>query len=474
MRRNTLLTAAITGIGVLIIIVAVAVFNINNGNASSAFSLEDDIVYLGVGQIYRLPVNGDGMPRFRSYDSRIASVDENGVITAEKAGSTVIKAGSEKLELHIIEPPTSLTAGEKSFTLGVGEKYKPLLKTDGEATIAGIAYTVSDEGVIEIDAHGTVTAKAAGKTTVTAETYNGLKAAYEITVKNAPEKMTLSAFNSKLYTGTEFDLKVDFGKNACAKGLAFETDNDAVLTVDEKGRAKALAAGKANVTVTAYNGVTAKCTLTVLEKPYYIRTDLDPDKPMAAFTFDDGPNAPTTDRILNTLEKYGCSATFFIVGSRTKNSNHAECVKKMAENGFEIGNHTYDHKHYGSDVKAQDISKCSDKLFEVSGQYSSVFRPTGGYITDEIKKSCNMPLILWNVDTQDWRSKNASKVYSHLKKDIEDGSVILMHDIYKSTAEAVEKAVPELVKSGWQIVNVSELAYYSGVDLQNGRPYYSF
>lgn len=474
MKRNALSAVAVAVVGVVIIAVAVAVFKLGGTNADFAFSLKDTVLYLGVGQSYQIPIEGEKKPGFKSYDKKIAQVDENGVISAVKLGDTIIKVGSKKLELHVVEPPKEIEISEKKLTLGVGEKFSLSAKSDDKTVSSEITYSVSDKKILNIDSNGLITANAAGKATVTAETYNGLQAKCEVAVMKAPEKMTLSAFNSKLYVGTSFDLKADFGKNSAARGIEFKTDNADVLSVDKKGRAKAIAVGTATVTATAYNGVSAQCVFDVSEKPYYIRTDLDPSKPMAAFTFDDGPNAPTTSGILKTLEKNGCSATFFIVGSRTKNSNHAECVKEMVKNGFEIGNHTYDHKHYGSDVTSQDISKCSDILYEVSGRRPTAFRPTGGYLTDKIKSSCGTPLILWNVDTEDWRSKNASSVYAALKKDIKNGGIILMHDIYKSTADAVEKAVPELVKNGWQIVNVSELAYYKGKELQNGKTYYSF
>ena len=144
----------------------------------------------------------------------------------------------------------------------------------------------------------------------------------------------------------------------------------------------------------------------------------------------------------------------------------------MVEKGFQLGNHTYDHEHYGKQVTVEDITKCNDILHEVSGQYPSAFRPTGGYLSDTIKQNSCGPIILWSVDTLDWKSRNADSVYTNILK-ASDGDIVLMHDIYGSTADAVERAVPELVKNGYQIVNVAELAYYKDKTLEKGTTYYS-
>ncbi len=193
-------------------------------------------------------------------------------------------------------------------------------------------------------------------------------------------------------------------------------------------------------------------------------SNIDRNKPMVALTFDDGPafkynGSNSTQRILSVLEKYGARATFFMVGDRVSKETEY-LLKRELELGCELGNHTFSHSHYGNDVSASDISKASSRIKKYSGAAPTVFRCPGGQITKTIKKECkeeSMPLAYWSVDTEDWRSKDTDKIYKKTISNVYDGAIILMHDIYPSTADAVEKIVPALIEKGYQIVTVSEL-----------------
>ena len=464
---------AAAGIAAVLIMISAALA-IGGGAKSSPTDTKIEILYLGVGQTYKFPLKGDEKAKLKSYDKSIITVDESGNITAEAKGTARLKAGRENIIVEVEDAPQELDIDEKTLSLGVGEEYTLTFYVPDSRLGAGITFTVSDTQAIKIDENGRVTALAPGTATVTAETYNGHKAQCEITVAEAPYKIDVSIFNDNLYVGTVCEMNVLLPDGSAVRNIRYESDNTQVVAVGINGKITALAPGVANVTATAYNGVSASCKITVSEKPYYIRTDLDRSKPMIAFTFDDGPNAASTNIILKALEEYGCSATFFIVGERINNSLHGACVKEMVENGFELGNHTFDHNHYGTEVTAEDIRKCTEVMQKAVGQSPSLFRPTGGFMTDTITASCGAPIILWSVDTEDWKEKNADDVYEMLISGLDGGDVVLMHDLFPGTAEAVERAVPVLVKEGYQIVNVSEMAYYYGVTLENGKAYYSF
>ena len=181
-------------------------------------------------------------------------------------------------------------------------------------------------------------------------------------------------------------------------------------------------------------------------------------KPVVALTFDDGPDyAGASKRILDVLEKFKVKATFFTVGENAK--NNPENIKRKVKLNCEIGNHTYSHNHYGSSVTASDISKCSAVIKKITGSNPTVFRSTGGNTTQAIRNECKkegMSLYYWTVDTRDWKTRNAKKTISKALS-AKDGDIILMHDIYKQTADAVEKIVPKMLKKGYQFVTVSEL-----------------
>lgn len=187
--------------------------------------------------------------------------------------------------------------------------------------------------------------------------------------------------------------------------------------------------------------------------------DIDPSKPMIALTFDDGPGYNgASDKILDVLEKYQARATFFMVGQNAK--DHPKNLKRKVKLGCELANHTWNHNHYGKNVTPDDIKKCSKAIYEACGQYPTAFRSPGGNTTSTIRTECkaeNMPLYYWSLDTQDWKYRDATKVYNTVMKHVEDGDIILMHEIYDSTASAVEKMVPELIKKGYQLVTCEEL-----------------
>ncbi len=205
----------------------------------------------------------------------------------------------------------------------------------------------------------------------------------------------------------------------------------------------------------------------------WIRDDLDADKPMVALTFDDGPYEPVTDKILNTLKKYDARATFFVVGSRV--SSYKDVLKKAYKQGNEIATHTYNHadltKLSAKKIKAE-LDESAEVISDAIGCSFSALRPPGGNINDRMRKVIKVPMIYWSVDTQDWKSRDAKSVLKECKV-IQDGDIVLMHDLYPTTAQAVVKLVPRLVKEGYQLVTVDELLYYKGINAEAGKVYYN-
>lgn len=201
---------------------------------------------------------------------------------------------------------------------------------------------------------------------------------------------------------------------------------------------------------------------------------VDPNKPMLALTFDDGPNEMTTIPILDALKKHDSVATFFVLGNRVSNNDHI--LKRILEEGSEIGNHSYNHKELTKvslgELKEQ-IMDTQDAIFDSTGIEARLMRPTYGSYDDNLKSKVEMPLILWSVDTLDWQTKDAKKITDHVLANIKDGEIILMHDIYDSTAKAVELLVPQLLERGYQLVTVSELFEARGEALKEGEIYYN-
>lgn len=199
---------------------------------------------------------------------------------------------------------------------------------------------------------------------------------------------------------------------------------------------------------------------------------IDPKKKMVALTYDDGPYTQVTNRILDTLEENNGRATFFVVGSRV--NTYKDCIKREFALGCEIGNHTYNHTILtsvsASTIKAE-IADTNKAVEKITGQAPKIVRTPGGAVNSTVKANVNYPMFNWSVDTLDWKYRNSSSVVSSIKSNVRDGSIVLMHDLYGSTASASEEIIPWLVKNGYQLVTVSELMAVKGIDVQKGQLY---
>lgn len=183
---------------------------------------------------------------------------------------------------------------------------------------------------------------------------------------------------------------------------------------------------------------------------------IDPNKKVIALTFDDGPSKYTKE-IINILKEYNINATFFVLGNKI--SLYRETLSKMIENGNEIGNHSYNHKWMiklnEKEIKWQ-IEKTNEILKEELNYTPTSIRPTYGSINNKIKESTNLNIVLWTVDTLDWKIKDPKKIANRGIK-VQDGSIILMHDAHSRTAKALKIMIPKLLEEGYVFVTVEEL-----------------
>ena len=204
---------------------------------------------------------------------------------------------------------------------------------------------------------------------------------------------------------------------------------------------------------------------------------IDPSRPMIALTFDDGPKTSVTSRILDSLQANGGRATFFMLGSNV-NAN-AGVIRRMVDQGCEVANHTHDHKYLtkiGADGIVSQVGSTNQKIQAVCGVSPVLMRPPGGYIDAaslNVLGSMGMPAIMWSIATRDWQHRNAQRTIDTVLSQVKDGDVILMHDIYSTTADAAVVLIPELTARGYQLVTVSELAAYRG-GIAPGHKYSQF
>lgn len=204
------------------------------------------------------------------------------------------------------------------------------------------------------------------------------------------------------------------------------------------------------------------------------KIDASPDDKLIALTFDDGPYSPVTERILDVLEKNGARATFFVVGNRV--ASYKSSVERAAKLGCEIGSHTFTHQNLTKvsvEGMKSELEKTNDAVSKITGHDITVLRPPEGAVNDSVRAHANYPLVLWSVDSKDWKYRNAAKDYDNVVNNVFDGCIILMHDLYPATADAVTKFVPELVAKGYKFVTFSELMELRGVKTENGVKYFS-
>ena len=200
---------------------------------------------------------------------------------------------------------------------------------------------------------------------------------------------------------------------------------------------------------------------------------IDPARPMVALTFDDGPMASVGNQIMDCLAQYGGKATFYVVGNRC--ASYVAEMQRMVAEGHEIGNHTYEHKYLNklntAQIRAQ-IDKGADAVQAACGVRPKTVRLPGGNKNATVLSAVQEPIVLWSIDTLDWKTKNAQSTVNKVLSNVKDGDIVLMHELYSATGQAALQLIPELTNRGYQLVTVSEMAQYRG-GLQNGQIYYS-
>lgn len=204
------------------------------------------------------------------------------------------------------------------------------------------------------------------------------------------------------------------------------------------------------------------------------RYHYDSSKKTIALTFDDGPNGQKTKKLVELLNQNKMHATFFMVGNRM--SSEKNTVLEVLKNGNEIGSHSYNHQNL-TRLKKEELleeENLTNQIYkDITGNDLKLLRPPYGNINSLMKENLNYVFINWNIDTEDWRYRNVDHIFNEVITKVKDGDIILMHDLYDTTIEAVEKLLPELYVNGYQVVTITELANLKGKNLEYGQVYRS-
>ncbi len=403
---------------------------------------------------------GDGV----GYRYTIRAVGEKGGLSAYLDGETMTVLKMPDIKLY---------CGGKAITvkwnsMPLATSYRVYRKANNESNWTYIATVKSDKNYytdkqVKNGVNYTYTVR---------QVYSGINGSYntgvttkfypapKVTAKLSPKGLLLEWNKANAGTGYYIDRKTEnnmtWTQIATVDGLGKITYTDAKAKYGAVNyyRVRVIGTNRISDTVSIYG--------------------IDPKKPAVALTYDDGPHPTVTHDILDVLEKYDAKATFFVVGSRV--SPYSDCVKRASDLGCEIANHTNNHKILTSATNgeiAAEIARTNNIVKNVTGKAPELLRAPGGSYNSRVKDAVGMPLIQWSVDTLDWKHRNASSVISSVKNNTRDGSIILMHDLYTSTAQATETIVPWLIKEGYQLVTVTELMQLKGIDMEDGCVYFS-
>lgn len=220
-------------------------------------------------------------------------------------------------------------------------------------------------------------------------------------------------------------------------------------------------------------------------KPTYV----DNDHPVICLTFDDGPDfwddekESTSKRIVDTLYKYDATSTFYVVsyaleerGVWTDYQVYSFLTDSI-NNGNEYGSHTNGHDDL-TECTAESVRKTIEapaKFMKELVNYDMVtYRPPGGSYNEDVKNAQQYAAIFWDIDSDDWYLEDSDAIYQRvLSYKLEDGDVIIFHDIYDETAAAIEKLVPELINRGYQVVTVKDMLKHFNIDVNTLKYYYN-
>src|SRR5438477_5168569 len=179
-------------------------------------------------------------------------------------------------------------------------------------------------------------------------------------------------------------------------------------------------------------------------------------------TFDDGPSATLTPKLLDLLAARHIKATFFVIGENV--AEHPEIVARAAREGHEIGNHSWSHPNFGKmadQAVRRQLQQTDDAIKNATGERPTLMRPPYGSITAREKRCIHdefgYRIILWDVDPYDWKRPGPAVVRNRILKETQPGSIVLSHDIHPGTIEAMPSTLDALEAKGFKFVTVSEL-----------------
>jgi len=191
------------------------------------------------------------------------------------------------------------------------------------------------------------------------------------------------------------------------------------------------------------------------------------DELVISLTFDDGPVYGKTSAVLDALQRNQVKGTFFMIGQRVL--EQPDLVRRIAQEGHEIGNHSFAHSDYNrldTEAQIQDIYRTIEAIKAITGQQVTLFRPPGGYMSEALIERCKQEGITiahwtYQQDPKDWcDGRSAAYIANYILKRVQPGQIVILHDGSSNgmqTAQALDILIPKLKDLGYSCVTMSEL-----------------
>ena len=401
-------------------------------------------------------------------DPELLTVDQEGNVTAaEWEGAAFIYALDQdgaiiaRQLLTVLGEELTISLNTQSCKLVMGQTLT-LTPVLNHPVNAAIRWETSDPTIVTVE-NGTLTAQQFGSATVTATLENGNQAQVSVTVAPPITELSIERNLHKIKPGNSKSLVLTVAPADSGEEIIWTSSDPSVASVEPDGTVTGINYGTVTITATGkYSGLTDSCTVKVC------------DVIQVAMTFDDGPSYQT-EILLDFLKENEIHVTFFMVGNRI-NKHFKHIVVRSAAEGHEMGYHSYDHAEQTAVATQTIVSQFNytdNLLYELTGQHFTVWRTPYGSYNQRVTGAVPLPHILWSLDTLDWSSLNADKVYKAIINGADDGDIILMHDLYASTVNGAIKAMKEMLAGDYEFLTVTELLSRNGKTPIDSKTYFS-
>jgi len=402
-----------------------------------------------------------------SSDEAIVSVDASGTVMTHGALGSAFVYGLDE-NRHVIAR-TIVTVLNEKLTVSLPQsaglikgQSMTLSPAFNHPVQAPVSWSTSDAGIVTVDGSGTITGQNFGSAVVTATLANGSTA--QVTVRVAPP-ITAMHFGKALYKvkpGNTTPLSIGIEPADSGEEILYSSSDSNVAVANADGTVTGVSYGTVTITATGkYSGKTATCQVKVC------------DVKQVALTFDDGPSTHTI-KLLDYLKEKGIHVTFFMVGNRI--GSYPNTVKRMAQDGHELGYHSYAHKQQPGLSTQQIIDEynySNSILINLTGRGFTLWRTPGGAFNDRVLQAVPLPHIYWSVDTLDWKYRNANTVRDAIMSKSKDGSIVLLHDLHGTSVDGAIMAIEKMLAGDYEFLTVTEILSRDGTPPEPSKNYYN-